>query len=170
MNLQEIKELIKLVDQSAIAELSLEAAGVKVAIRKSASGAAGKKADITLDAGMDGLVEIGEFLSPSCLSQEEVKELCLSGLAKPEAQNGTNGLLSVRSPLVGTFYRAPAPDAPPFVQVGDVVQKGQVLCIIEAMKMMNEIESEFSGKIVDILVENGQVVEYGQELFLIQKM
>lgn len=170
MNLQEIKELIKLVDQTAIAELSLEAAGVKVAIRKATSRLADKKADVSVEPSMDNLAEIGEFLSPSCLSQEEVKELCLPEVVSYEPGAGDNGLLSVKSPLVGTFYRAPAPDAPPFVQVGDVVQKGQVLCIIEAMKMMNEIESEFSGKVVDILVENGQVVEYGQELFLIQKM
>jgi acetyl-CoA carboxylase biotin carboxyl carrier protein len=69
--------------------------------------------------------------------------------------------------MVGTFYQAPAPDAPPYVRVGDRVQEGQVLCIIEAMKLMNEIEAEVSGVITDILVENGQAVEYGQPLFII---
>ncbi|NPA53094.1 MAG: acetyl-CoA carboxylase biotin carboxyl carrier protein [Aquificae bacterium] len=74
----------------------------------------------------------------------------------------------IKSPLVGTFYRAPSPGAPPFVEEGDIVSKGQVLCIIEALKVMNEIESDVNGKIVKILVENGQPVEYGQELFYIE--
>ncbi|MCX7760321.1 MAG: acetyl-CoA carboxylase biotin carboxyl carrier protein [Hydrogenothermaceae bacterium] len=74
----------------------------------------------------------------------------------------------IKSPLVGTFYRAPSPGAPPFVEEGDMVSKGQVLCIIEALKVMNEIESDVDGKIVKILVENGQPVEYGQELFYIE--
>jgi acetyl-CoA carboxylase biotin carboxyl carrier protein len=74
----------------------------------------------------------------------------------------------VTSPIVGTFYRSSSPDKPAYVEIGDVVKKGQVLCIIEAMKLMNEIESESSGKIVQILVENGQPVEYGQALFVIE--
>ncbi|WP_293442550.1 acetyl-CoA carboxylase biotin carboxyl carrier protein [Persephonella sp.] len=76
----------------------------------------------------------------------------------------------IKSPLVGTFYRAPSPGAPPFVEEGDTVSKGQVLCIIEALKVMNEIESDINGKVVKILVENGQPVEYGQELFYIEPL
>ncbi|MBK3331553.1 acetyl-CoA carboxylase biotin carboxyl carrier protein [Persephonella atlantica] len=74
----------------------------------------------------------------------------------------------IKSPLVGTFYRAPSPGAPPFVEEGDIVSKGQVLCIIEALKVMNEIESDINGRVVKILVENGQPVEFGQELFYIE--
>jgi acetyl-CoA carboxylase biotin carboxyl carrier protein len=80
------------------------------------------------------------------------------------------GCVEIRAPIVGTFYRAPAPDAPPYVKEGDRVEKGQVLCIIEAMKLMNEIESEVSGIVKKILVENGEPVEYGQPLFLIQPL
>ncbi|WP_018112233.1 acetyl-CoA carboxylase biotin carboxyl carrier protein [Thermus igniterrae] len=78
------------------------------------------------------------------------------------------GCVEVKAPIVGTFYRAPAPDAPPYVKEGDRVEKGQVLCIIEAMKLMNEIESEVAGIVKKILVQNGEPVEYGQPLFLIQ--
>ena len=74
------------------------------------------------------------------------------------------------SPFVGTFYRAPAPEAPPFVEAGQTVRKGQVVCIVEAMKLMNEIESEFDGKILEILVKNAEHVEYGQPLFRIEKV
>ncbi|RKZ21574.1 pyruvate carboxylase subunit B, partial [bacterium] len=77
-------------------------------------------------------------------------------------------LVAIKAPMVGTFYRAPAPDAPPYVEVGDVVKRGQVVCIIEAMKLMNEIESDVDGRIVEILVKNEEPVEYGQELFLVE--
>ncbi|KOX90874.1 Biotin carboxyl carrier protein of acetyl-CoA carboxylase [Thermus aquaticus] len=90
----------------------------------------------------------------------------------PEAPKADEcpGCVEIRAPIVGTFYRAPAPDAPPYVKEGDRVEKGQVLCIIEAMKLMNEIESEVSGIVRKILVENGEPVEYGQPLFLIQPL
>jgi len=86
---------------------------------------------------------------------------------KPAAGKATE---EIKSPMVGTFYRSPAPDAEPYVQIGSAVQKGQVLCIIEAMKLLNEIEAEFPCRIVEILVENSQPVEYNQPLFLVQKM
>ncbi|WP_172958224.1 acetyl-CoA carboxylase biotin carboxyl carrier protein, partial [Thermus scotoductus] len=92
------------------------------------------------------------------------------GLEAQEAKDECAGCVEVRAPIVGTFYRAPAPDAPPYVEEGDRVEKGQVLCIIEAMKLMNEIESEVSGIVKKILVKNGEPVEYGQPLFLIQPL
>ncbi len=86
----------------------------------------------------------------------------------PAPRRDSDGLHALISPLVGTFYNTPSPGADPFVHVGDTVQEGAVLCIVEAMKLMNEIKSDVTGKIIDILVENGQPVEYGQKLFLIQ--
>ena len=88
--------------------------------------------------------------------------------ADSSPQESTEDLYIIKSPIVGTFYNAPSPNAPPFVKLGDVVQVGQALCIIEAMKLMNDIESEAAGEIVRIYVENGQPVEYGQSLFAIK--
>jgi acetyl-CoA carboxylase biotin carboxyl carrier protein len=85
------------------------------------------------------------------------------------SQEKEDHYISITAPMVGTFYRAPAPDAPPYVEVGSEVKKGEVLCIIEAMKLMNEVKSEYDGRIVKILVENGTPIEYGQELFLLEK-
>lgn len=84
-------------------------------------------------------------------------------------EEASDDVVAIISPMVGTFYRAPSPEAPPFVQVGDEVEPGKVVCIIEAMKLFNEIESEVKGKVVKILAENGKPVEYGQKLFLIKK-
>ncbi|OAT86534.1 acetyl-CoA carboxylase biotin carboxyl carrier protein [Desulfotomaculum copahuensis] len=152
MDLNEIKELIKLIDQTDIAEVSLESAGVKVAIKK--AGARGQ----------------APVLEPSTsIPAEPVRETAPSPPAAPQQENAVSGLTPVTAPMVGTFYRAPSPDAAPFVQVGDVVHKGQTLCIIEAMKLMNEIESEVAGEVVEIALENASPVEYGQTLFLIRE-
>lgn len=98
-------------------------------------------------------------------TQHQLEQNTTPETALPQKENKYH---IIKSPLVGTFYRAPSPGAPPFVEVGDRVSKGQVLCIIEALKVMNEIESDVDGKVVKILVENGQPVEYGQELFYIE--
>jgi len=88
--------------------------------------------------------------------------------ASPHAEESDTNLVPIEAPMVGTFYRAPAPDARPFVKEGDIIKEGQVLCIIEAMKLMNEIEAKVAGRIAKILVENGQPVEYDQPLFLVE--
>jgi acetyl-CoA carboxylase biotin carboxyl carrier protein len=98
----------------------------------------------------------------------EVKEIIKTEEKSAAKTEKAENYHVIKSPLVGTFYRAPSPGAPPFVEEGDIVSKGQVLCIIEALKVMNEIESDINGKIVKILVENGQPVDYGQELFYIE--
>ncbi|MGQ9556658.1 MAG: acetyl-CoA carboxylase biotin carboxyl carrier protein [Desulfurispora sp.] len=152
MNLQEVKELINLVHETSISEVKLENNGMKVVIRKS------------LPAGAES--EAGKSVPP--VAQPVQAPADSAAAAVDAAPADTSGLVEVQAPMVGTFYRAPAPDAPPFVREGDRVKPGQVLCIVEAMKLMNEITAEVGGRVEKILVENAQPVEYGQVLFLIR--
>ena len=155
MDLQDVKELIKLINETDINEVSLESEGVKVAIRKGG-----------------GKVYAGQSFSPAQRATMEpagIAEAVPAAPAPGEKKDATTGVTPVVAPMVGTFYRMPAPDAAPFVKSGDRVHPGQTLCIIEAMKLMNEIECEVNGVIVEIMVENGQPVEYGQALFLIRE-
>ena len=148
MNLKEIKELITLMNENDLMELEVEREGTKIRLRKSASG----KIE-TLAEGHAPLVA-AQTVQPEQKPQEP---------AKPE-----KSLSAVKAPMVGTFYRSPGPDAKPYVEIGQTVEIGQVVCIIEAMKLMNEIKSEVKGKIVEILVENARSVEYGQTLFVVE--
>lgn len=153
MNLQEVKELIKILNQTDISEVNLESDGVKINIRKGHPAQAAPEA-VVYQAALAPEVPIKSTSQPV----ESIKQ---------PVETPSN-LIPVVAPMVGTFYQAPSPDAPPYIKVGDQVEEGQAVCIIEAMKLMNEIEAEVSGKIVDILVENGEPVEYGQTLFLIE--
>lgn len=166
MRPKEIKKLIELVEQSQINELEVSRWGKKVRIRKGSN----SSVPTTIAAPPP---------SPSLPSPtpqvQEVPSLPgapspVAPVATPAPEPSSDNIVEVRSPMVGTFYRAPAPDAPPYVEVGDIVAPNQVLCIIEAMKLMNEIESEWRGRIVAILVENAQPVEYNQVLFKIEKL
>jgi len=154
MNLKEIKELIEMLKDTDISEVEIERSGVKVRLKKGG--------DVTYHAAMPRM----EY-PPAAIVAPAV-----SGKEKPAAERASEPAktdqIKVASPIVGTFYRSSSPDKPSYVEVGDVVKKGQALCIIEAMKLMNEIESEAAGKIVQVLVENGQPVEYGQPLFIIE--
>jgi acetyl-CoA carboxylase biotin carboxyl carrier protein len=141
MEFEDLKELIELLKDTDITELQIEKDGSKVKIKR----------EKTLSP-----IEMPIHKSP-VLREKIVAE-------DEEAQR----LVTVTSPIVGTFYRSPTPDGSPFVEVGIKVNKGQVLCIIEAMKLMNEIESDVDGIVVKILVENGHPVEYGEPLFLIE--
>uniref|UniRef100_A0A7C4AK68 Biotin carboxyl carrier protein of acetyl-CoA carboxylase n=1 Tax=Thermodesulfovibrio aggregans TaxID=86166 RepID=A0A7C4AK68_9BACT len=141
MELEDIKEIISFLKNTDVTELSIEREGFKIRIKRGY---------------IYGPIEVAKSVR---LPEEAEKA------AEPQKEEI---LHTVTSPLVGTFYRAPAPDASPFVEVGSRVEKGQVLCIVEAMKIMNEIESDVSGIIRKILVENGQPVEYGEPLFLIE--
>lgn len=156
MELQEIKELINLINQTDIAEFSLKNDSVKLSIKK--AGAAGSDVPVLQAAESDDDVPVKTADAASAASAQKAAPV-----------TGEAGGTTVQSPMVGTFYRAPAPDAAPFVEVGSRVEKGQTLCIIEAMKLMNEIEAEVSGTVVEILVENAQPVEYGQPLLVIRE-
>ena len=158
LNLKEIKELIKIIDETEISELNLESDGVKVSIRKGPSVVTG--VPVTAAARPEGIVNTA--VQPAPTSEVPI----VNNTPEPIVQENTE---KITSPMVGTFYRAPSPDADAYVNVGDKVKVGQAVCILEAMKLMNEIESEVEGKIIQILVENGQPVEFGQPLFIIEK-
>jgi acetyl-CoA carboxylase biotin carboxyl carrier protein len=148
MNLKELRELIDLVQNSQVVELEIEKSGVRVRIKK---GAPSRETVRPVPTAGPGPVAQGTPARETA----------------PPPVREREGLVVVTAPVVGTFYRAPSPDAPPYVEAGVVVKKGQVLCVIEAMKLMNEIEAECEGKILEILVENGQSVEFGEPLFYI---
>ena len=163
MNQKELKELIEFLIEKDIAEFELERGDVKVRIKRAAehpSDARDSRYFVTTSA-------------PPAAPDTRAPQAAASTPAPPAvppqaAPAAEEPLHMVRSPIVGTFYEAPSPGAPPFVKPGDVVETGQVLCIVEAMKLMNEIESDFAGEIVKKLVANGQPIEYGQELFAIR--
>jgi acetyl-CoA carboxylase biotin carboxyl carrier protein len=157
MNLKELKELIDMLKDTDISEVEIERSGVKVRLRKGG--------DVTFHPAMPRM----EY-PPSAIVAPAVSAEPAAPASVPEkpAEPAKSSQIKVASPIVGTFYRSSSPDKPAYVEVGDTVKKGQILCIIEAMKLMNEIESETAGRIVQILVENGHPVEYGQPLFVIE--
>ena len=160
MKFEQVLQLVDAVSVSSLTEFKYEEGGVKISMKKAAEGT------VDLTAVPSGRPEPAvrtekEPAVPAAVT--EVKEAAPAGTSAEEEAGQT-----VTSPLVGTFYAAPAEDSAPYVKVGDWVEKGQVLAIVEAMKLMNEIESEFSGEVVKILAENGMAVEYGQPLFVIR--
>lgn len=155
MNVDEIRELIKLATETGIAELEVQRGQDRVRIRR----AAFTNHEITVGAPAPTAPTAVAAVAPAG-SFEAPRE-------HPEPPADPN-LILVKSPIVGTFYESPSPDAPPFVRVGERVQPGHVLCIIESMKLMNEIEAEIAGVIESQLVRNGQPVEYGEALFAIR--
>ncbi|MCW5983413.1 MAG: acetyl-CoA carboxylase biotin carboxyl carrier protein [Bryobacteraceae bacterium] len=157
MTIEEIKELVQLVIDTGVAELEVARGDQRVRIRRNAKVTA-QEVVIPAHAG----VAAAHFDN----SQPAVPAAAHS--SNRAAAGDDESLAYVKSPIVGTFYEAPAPDAPPFVRIGDRVQPGQVLCIIESMKLMNEIEAEVGGTVVRQLVENGRPVEYGETLYAIQ--
>jgi acetyl-CoA carboxylase biotin carboxyl carrier protein len=159
MNQKELKELIEFLIEKDIAEFELERGDVKVRVKRSQQSHGVAPADIRYVPAPPPAAPLVEYSPPPSLSTAPVS-------VRPAAEEA--GLHEVKSPIVGTFYEAPSPGAPAFVKAGDVVQVGQVLCIIEAMKLMNEIEADVSGEIVKRLVNNAQPVEYGQVLFQIR--
>ena len=150
MNVKELKELIALMNENQLVEIELEREGMKIRLRKAGAGGSGDTVIVERSIPMQTAAPV--MTVPSLV---------------PEAAAKAGGV-EIKSPMVGTFYRAPAPEAPSFIEVGQEIQPGQVLCIVEAMKLMNEIKSEVKGRITKILVENAQPIEFGQVLFLVE--
>ncbi len=164
LKIQEIRELIKLIDQSSINEFEYEQEGAKITMKKGA----GEQPEVQQ--------------TPQAVTQAPVqaevpqqKPQTVEEKTEPKSEDEKPGkemdesLHKIESPMVGTFYASPTPDEDSYVKTGDKVSNDSIVCIIEAMKLFNEIEAEVNGEIVEILVENGQLVEYGQPLFLVKK-
>ena len=151
MDLNYVEKLVKLLSENDVDEIEIEEEGKTIRVAKNAVPAAPTHQAVSAG------------LQPGSLHSHSP-----SALPTPAAAPAADKLHEIKSPIVGTFYPAPAPDAAPFVQVGSLIEPGTVLCIVEAMKLMNEIEADVSGKIVKVLVESGQPVEYDQTLFLVQ--
>jgi acetyl-CoA carboxylase biotin carboxyl carrier protein len=163
MNQKELKELIEFLIEKDIAEFELERGDVKVRIKRAGDHTVvhthGEPRFYAVPPAPGAAPELGAV---------PVVVAAPAAPAPAAAPAPEEGLHSVKSPIVGTFYEAPSPGAPPFVKPGDTVEVGQVLCIVEAMKLLNEIESDVAGEIVKKLAVNGQPIEYGQELFVIR--
>jgi len=140
MEIDKLKDFIKFMEDNNLAELEIEEEGKRIKLRKNVS---------------EQPVVIQQKQAPAATEKES-----------PESQSG----IEIKSPMVGTFYRAPSPGAKPYVEIGDTVSTGDVVCIIEAMKLMNEIKSEVEGRIAQISIENGEPVEFGQSLFAIEPL
>tara|TARA_B110000008_G_scaffold270480_1_gene300767 strand:+ start:99 stop:572 length:474 start_codon:yes stop_codon:yes gene_type:complete len=154
MKIKEIQNLIKFVAKSGASEVSLEMEDVKITIKTS-----GGQPPVVVQ---EPVVLPAQTVIPTIPSQQAVPAHDNSTGADEDAN-----LITVKSPIIGTFYRKPSPDKPSFVELGDVISEGSVLCVIEAMKLFNDIESEVSGKIVKILVDDSSPVEFDQPLFLV---
>ena len=145
MYIKEIKDMISLMNENGLTELEVEKDGVRIRLKK----------------GSGGYEKAIEYVAqPQQAPQEKAA-------AQPEKQEKRN-VVEIKAPMVGTFYRSPSPDAAPYVNVGDTIAPGQVVCIIEAMKLMNEIKSEVKGKIIEINADNAEPIEFGQVLFAIE--
>jgi len=155
MDLTLLKKLVRIVENSRVDEIEIEEEGLRIRVARHSRNHSGLPND-------NSALQTA-IANPAPSAQLPASGVPVEAPSKPEEKHH-----EVKSPIVGTFYRAPAPDADPYIEVGQVVQPKTVLCIIEAMKLMNEIESDVAGRIVKILVENGQPVEYNQPLFLIE--
>ncbi|MEN9405817.1 MAG: hypothetical protein RLZ12_101 [Bacillota bacterium] len=153
LNLEDLRKLIKLIDDSTISEFKLDNnAGTSILIKKKTT------ADV-----LTGQYTLAPPMAQTIVQTPDDKGDSMQEVAMAEE------LQEIVAPMVGTFYRAASPGGDPYIKKGDQVEVGQVVCIVEAMKLMNEIESEFSGEVIEVLAENGQLVEYGQPLFSVKK-
>jgi acetyl-CoA carboxylase biotin carboxyl carrier protein len=157
MDIKEIQSLIKFVARSGASEVKLETDDIKITIRTCAAGSGGETTyiqQVPVSAQQAAPVQAA---APASTSAE----------TPPAKKEEDSNLITIKSPIIGTFYRKPSPDKPSFVEVGDSIEVGDVLCVIEAMKLFNDIESEVSGKIVKVLVDDSSPVEFDQPLFLV---
>ena len=152
MNIKEIKEMINLMNENGLLELEIEKDDMRIKLKKMVAGSEALGGPIIIEK-----ENIATVSQQSKLQQENIPS---SGVKTVE----------IKAPMVGTFYRAPSPEVPPYVEVGQIIEPGQVICIIEAMKLMNEIKSEIKGKIMEILVDNAEPVEFGQSLLIIEPL
>ncbi|MFT3680600.1 MAG: acetyl-CoA carboxylase biotin carboxyl carrier protein [Ferruginibacter sp.] len=158
MDIKQIQELVKLINKTNIGEITIEEEGIKITIKQ-------KK-----DPAQHIVAHAGSFAAPAPVAAAPVPAAAPAAPASPAAAPAqkTDNLVTIKSPMIGTFYRQSGPGKPVFASVGDEVTVGKVVCIIEAMKLFNEIESEVSGKIVKVLVDDASPVEYDQPLFLVE--
>jgi acetyl-CoA carboxylase biotin carboxyl carrier protein len=167
LKIHEIREIIKLIDQSSIKEFELEIDGAKVTLKKT-----GGVAPETVVVAPPTVQAAAPAAVPAAVPATEAPSAPVQTEAAPKAPAAPvaddANLHKIVSPMVGTFYRSPEPGKPPYVQPGDKVTPNKVVCIVEAMKLFNEIEAEVTGEIVKVLVEDGELVEYGQPLFLVK--
>ena len=168
LDLKELRELLAALDQTDISELTLKSGDFELTVRKNNASYEVRPPESVPAVGVNSaeVMPAMPISPPAVISPEPAKGLSPGPSAGPPASD--KKLVDVISPMVGTFYRAPAPDEPPFVEVGDRISTGSTVCIIEAMKLMNEIEAEVSGTVVEILGKNGAPVEYGQVLMRIK--
>jgi acetyl-CoA carboxylase biotin carboxyl carrier protein len=159
IDIDQIKELIAIVAANEVAELTVEVGGEKVTIKKSGH---------LVQAGPAMTSHVAyEIPAARAIEHKEHRPAEAREAPAEPSEPSTNGLVPVTSPMVGTFYRSPSPNAPPYVEVGDRIAVGQTVCIIEAMKLMNDMPAEVAGRVVKICADNGSTVEYGQQLFLV---
>lgn len=161
MDLKEIQNLIKFVAKSGASEVKLEMDDIKITIK---TGSDDKETTILQQVPMQAAPQMQQPVQQQSVQQQENQMQSQGGDASASPDQG---YVTIKSPIIGTFYRKPSPDKEPFIEVGDTVKEGDVLCVIEAMKLFNEIESEISGKIVKMLVDDSSPVEFDQPLFLV---
>ncbi|MBC2838099.1 acetyl-CoA carboxylase biotin carboxyl carrier protein [Robiginitalea sp. SC105] len=161
MDIKEIQSLIKFVAKSGASEVKLETDDIKITIR---TGAAGKEGETTY---VQQIPMAAPAMPQAAPAPAPAAPAAPAGDAEAEKKSEDSKYITIKSPIIGTFYRKPSPDKPPFVEVGATISKGDVLCVIEAMKLFNDIESEVSGKVVKVLVDDSSPVEFDQPLFLI---
>ncbi len=161
MDIKEIQSLIKFVAKSGASEVKLEMEDLKITIRTVSSSSSSPETTIVQQ------IPVPQAQSAPQVAQAPVAQEPAAAKTESAPKSEESKYITIKSPIIGTFYRKPSPDKPPFVEVGSTVSQGDVLCVIEAMKLFNDIESEVSGKIVKVLVEDSSPVEFDQPLFLV---